>query len=123
MEPSDLPISAQLTSALEASSDLVIVIDDGNRIRFMNAAARAFNRIPAEIDSTALASIAPSTLPLLRTLAFDDVDESLAVSGGWRGEVDVRHPDGPVPMSFVATTVLDPDGRPGSTTFEGGIPF
>jgi diguanylate cyclase (GGDEF)-like protein/PAS domain S-box-containing protein len=101
---------AQMIALIEATTDLVSIIDATGRRLYMNAAGRHMLGIPS--DSVPDTTTWEQRPDWARTVIEKEVTPALAQHGVWVGELAYLSPDGrEIPVSQVTLAHKGPDGK------------
>jgi two-component system, LuxR family, sensor kinase FixL len=100
----------RLARVVESTTDHVLFMDERERLFYANEAARRLLRLPREGATARLAdAYTRGSLAELRDLVLPAV----ARYGSWSGELELRGPDGPVPVLSVVMAHQGPGSEPG----------
>ncbi|MGM0915685.1 MAG: PAS domain-containing sensor histidine kinase [Pseudomonadota bacterium] len=100
----------RLARVVESTTEFVLFMDDDERLFYANQAARHLLQLPRTGGAARLAdAYAEGSLTDLR----DIVLPAVARYGSWSGELEMRGPEGPVPVLSVVMAHSGPGTEPG----------
>ncbi|NNC41355.1 MAG: PAS domain S-box protein [Acidimicrobiia bacterium] len=101
----------RLTRIIEATPDIVVVLDPAGWITYANAAARAFFSIE-EIQEPPYLHVSQALDRDTMRLLIEEIIPRLRDGQAWTGDMDLQAPDGSImPVSVVGLTHHGADGR------------
>jgi diguanylate cyclase (GGDEF)-like protein len=104
----DADVTEQLLAFVEKTSDLVGVVDEQSRVRYLNEAARKHLGVGDAADLTTLDLFPPQAFARY----YEEIRPALLRSGTWRGELPVIGAAGDiVPMAMTIVATVGPGGE------------
>jgi diguanylate cyclase (GGDEF)-like protein len=103
----DPDVTEQLVEFLERTSDLVGVVDQESRVRYLNEAARKRLGVGAVTGLTTADLFPPSAFARY----YDEIRPALLRRGSWAGELAVRTEAGEVPVAMTIVGWVGPGGE------------
>lgn len=114
-EPDDQPHRFWVTQTLEVSNDVATLVDMDGRIRYANPiAGEVMGCNPSEMTGRFLWDIINDSAQVAHIM------ETTLEYGQWRGEIELNHPQEPVPLQWRSTAIQSRSGELLGTAHLGG---
>lgn len=111
----DQPHKYWVTQALEVSNDVATLVDMDGRIRYANPiAGEVMGCQPQEMTGRFLWDIINNPAHVAHIM------EATLEYGQWRGEVEINHPNEPIPLQWRSTIIQSQSGELLGTAHVGG---